>query len=132
MKVINNQANRRVRKPARRRTKRRRPRESEHRSDQPGDASRNQQNQSDQKKVSWLRSPQLLQHEQEWEEHLSGESPSGISGSNKKQAPSAHVSRFGLCTNGVEKLGRIECKSLHGKSAWWLPTIGIARAPAIA
>src|SRR5687768_6553484 len=34
------------------------------------------------------------------------------------QAPSAHVSRFGLCTNGVENLVGFECKSLHGKSAW--------------
>ena len=32
----------------------------------------------------------------------------------QKQAPSAHVSRFGLCTNGVEKLGRVRVQI----SAW--------------
>jgi hypothetical protein len=120
--MINDQANGGIRKPARRRTKRGRPRETKHRRNQPTDAPGNQQQQNDQEKVSGLGGPELLQHQQEWEEHFSEVSPSrimrarGARGSAKKQAPFAHVSRFGSCTNGVEICVGCECKSLDGKS----------------
>src|SRR5688572_31134937 len=130
VKVINNQANRGIRKPARRRTERRRARKSKHRSDQPTNTSGNQQKQRDQKKVLRLRRPELLQHQQKWEEHLSGVSPSRIICSDKKQAPSAHVSRFGLCTNGVE-LGRVRVQISTWEANCDFQQSGSPRRPSI-
>jgi hypothetical protein len=61
MKVINDQAHRRVRKPASRGTESRRSGETEHGGNQPGNASGNQQQQGNEEKEVWLRGSKLLQ-----------------------------------------------------------------------
>src|SRR5690348_3787481 len=114
MKVIDDQTNGGIRKPARRRPKGRRARKPEHRRDQPRNASGDKQKQGDEKELLTLRGPKLLEkHQREWEEHWFGVSPSRISVSNKASAVCAREP-VGVCTNGVEKSSDRGGKSPHG------------------